>query len=76
MGYFKKEGVAGQVKMLPVNNSVIPYNGFSIYRINYKGQTPLELIEAYRVINRFDNKDPRKEYKAMREKNRHAAAGK
>jgi hypothetical protein len=75
MAYFKEEGVANRVKIQDVNVK-IPYNGFSLYRINYKGDVPDELIEAYRTINDFNNKNPRKKYKDLREKNRKAARGK
>lgn len=75
MAYFKEEGVADRVKIQGVTVK-IPYNGFSLYRINYKGDIPNELLEAYRTINDFNNKNPRKKYKELREKNRKAARGK
>ncbi len=75
MTYFKEEGVDKRVKMQDVTVK-IPYNGFSLYRINYKGDVPEELLEAYRTINEFDNKNPRKKYKGLREKNRKASRGK
>lgn len=75
MAYFKEEGVDSRVKMQEVIVK-IPYNGFSLYRINYKGDIPDELLEAYRTINEFDNKNPRKKYKDLREKNRKAIRGK
>lgn len=73
--YFKEEGVEARVKMQAVTVK-IPYNGFSLYRINYKGDVPDELLEAYRTINEFDNRNPRKKYKDLREKNRKASRGK
>lgn len=75
MAYFKAEGVANRVRIQDVTVK-IPYNGFSLYRINYKGDVPDELMEAYRAINDFDNKNPRKKYKELREKNRKAIRGK
>lgn len=75
LSYFKEEDVANRVKILPMVDKV-PYNGFSVYRINYKGEIPDDLLEAYRTINEFDNKNPRKKYKALREKNRKAIRGK
>lgn len=71
MTYFKAEGVADRVKIQGMENKV-PYNGFSFYRINYKGDVPDDLMEAYREINKFDNRNPRKKYKELREKNRKA----
>jgi hypothetical protein len=75
LAYFKEEGVANRVVMQPMVDKV-PYNGFSVYRINYKGEVPEELMEAYRSINEFNNKNPRKKYKELREKNRKAIRGK
>lgn len=75
MAYFEKGGVSGRVKMQGVTVK-IPYNGFSLYRINYKGDVPDELMEAYRSINDFNNRNPRKKYKELREKNRKAMRGK
>lgn len=75
LAYFKEEGVADRVKMQPMVDK-IPYNGFSVYKINYKGEVPDELMEAYRTINDFNNKNPRKKYKELREKNRKAIRGK
>jgi len=75
MAYFKEAGVDKRVKMQEVTVK-IPYNGFSLYRINYKGDIPDELLEAYRAINDFDNRNPRKKYKSLREKNRRASRGK
>lgn len=75
IAYFREAGVDNQVKMQDITVK-IPYNGFSLYRINYKGDIPDELLEAYRTINDFDNKNPRKKYKSLREKNRKASRGK
>ncbi|MES2133799.1 MAG: DUF748 domain-containing protein [Bacteroidota bacterium] len=75
LSYFKKDSLTSRVKLLPVIYK-IPYNGFSVYRINYKGEIPDELLEAYRTINKFDNESPRKKYKRLREKNRKAIRGK
>lgn len=74
LSYFKKEGVQQHVQILAAQNKV-PFNGFSIYRINYKGEVPDDLIEAYRTINAFDNRNPRKKYKELRKKERAASRG-
>lgn len=75
LSYFRKEGVADRVK-IQAPTVKIPYNGFSLYKINYKGEVPEELMEAYRSINDFDNRNPRRKYKELREKNRKAMRGK
>ncbi len=75
LAYFKRDNLQGRVKMLG-NINKIPYNGFSVYKINYKGKVPDDLLEAYRDINQFDNENPRKKYKELREKNRKATKGK
>lgn len=75
LSYFEKDHVNGRVKILPVVYK-IPYNGFSVYHINYKGEIPEELLNAYRTINKFDDENPRKKYKRLREKNREVIKGK
>jgi hypothetical protein len=48
---------------------VIPYNGFSFYKIEYKGEIPDALIKAYKEMNELNNEAPRKKYKQERKKN-------
>ena len=66
--YFKKRGVDKRIK---ISNSqyVIPYNGFSFYKIEYNGEIPESLIKAYQQMNEFNNEAPRKKYKQERRKN-------
>ena len=59
---FKEKGVGNRVKVYPGENN-IPYNGFSFYKIVYKGELPSSLIKAYREMNKLNNKAPRKKYK-------------
>jgi hypothetical protein len=47
---FKKKGVENRVKFLPGEND-IPYNGFSFYKMVYKGALPEYLIRAYRQMD-------------------------
>ncbi len=75
LSYFKEEGVQQLVHFKAPQNR-IPYNGFSFYKIEYKGAVPEELQEAYNEINDLNNSHPRKEYKKLREKNRKANKGK
>jgi hypothetical protein len=45
----------------------IPFNGFSYYKITYKGDFPESLLKAYSDINEMDNKRPRSKFKKERE---------
>lgn len=60
--YFKKKGVERRVKIYEGKN-VIPYNGFSFYKIKYKGELPESLIRAYHKINELDEELPREKFK-------------
>jgi len=51
------------------NEYVIPYNGFSFYKIEYQGEIPKSLIKAYKEMNELNNESPRKKYKQERKKN-------
>jgi hypothetical protein len=52
--HFKKEGLGNRVKIYSGENN-IPYNGFSFYKIVYKGELPKSLIKAYKQMNLFNN---------------------
>lgn len=69
VSYFKNRGVEKQVKIATAKN-VIPYNGFSFYKIEYKGEFPESLIKAYRQMNELNDKAPRKKFKEERKKNK------
>jgi hypothetical protein len=62
---FKKRGVDNRVNILKGEN-VVPYNGFSFYKIEYKGEFPESLIKAYDQLNEFNNEAPRKKFKQER----------
>ncbi|MBU0486364.1 MAG: DUF748 domain-containing protein [Bacteroidetes bacterium] len=59
--YFKERGVAKQVKIVPGKN-LIPFNGFSFYKISYKGEFPESIIEAYLKMSELNNKKSRKKH--------------
>jgi len=44
----------------------LPFNGYSVYKIAYKGEFPAPLLKAYQKMNELNNEDPRKEYKKDR----------
>jgi hypothetical protein len=68
---FKKKGVQNRVKIYTGENN-IPYNGFSFYKIVYKGEIPKALLKAYRKMNELNDEAPRKKFKNDRKKNRKA----
>ena len=41
---------------------VIPYNGYSFYKIDYVGEYPPKLIAAYKEMNGLNLSSPRKAY--------------
>ena len=67
MENFRKKGVDKQIKFA-ASETVIPFNGYSFYKITYKGEFPESLLKAYRKMNELNNEDPRKEYKKDRKK--------
>ena len=67
MEYFREKWVEKQVRFAPIE-AVIPFNGYSLYKITYKGEIPASLVKAYAELNELNNEDPRKEYKKERKK--------
>jgi len=67
MENFRKKGVDKQIRFA-ASETVIPFNGYSFYKITYKGEFPESLLKAYRKMNELNNEDPRKEYKKDRKK--------
>ncbi len=66
---FKNKEVDKRVKVHGVKN-VIPYNGFSLYKIDYKGELPESLISAYRKMNELNEEEPRKKFEKDRKENK------
>jgi hypothetical protein len=67
LSYFKDKKVEKQVSIL-LSESVVPYNGFSFYKIEYKGEFPESLLKAYRRMNDLNNAEPRSRFKKDRKK--------
>lgn len=65
LSFFKDKGVIKQVKIMSVEN-LIPYNGFSYYKIEYNNKFPEYLINAYEKMNEFNQEFPRKPFKELR----------
>ena len=69
LSQFKAKELGSRVNIYAGENN-IPYNGFSFYRITYKGDLPESLIRAHRKMNELNNEAPRKKYRYERKKNR------
>jgi hypothetical protein len=69
MFYFREKGVEKQIKISSSTN-VIPYNGFSFYKIEYKGDYPESLTDAYLKMIELNDEAPRKKYLKERKKNK------
>jgi hypothetical protein len=67
--YFKENDMGKQIKIMKPQN-IIPYNGFSYFKIDYKGEIPGKLKEAYEDMEKYNDEEPRKKYKAARGKNK------
>jgi hypothetical protein len=67
--YFKEEGVDQRTEIQEAE-SLVPFNGFSYYRISYKGDLPSETKEAYEKLKELDSKQPRRPYTDERKKTR------
>ncbi|MBP8193510.1 MAG: hypothetical protein KAX69_07885, partial [Chitinophagales bacterium] len=70
--YFIDNGTSGRVRIAAVQ-STIPFNGFSFYKIEYKGELPKSLLKAYEEIGELDEKAPREKYKKLRKRNKKAS---
>jgi hypothetical protein len=50
LAWFKEKGADSRVKIFAGEN-IIPYNGFSFYKIEYKGEFPESLSKLYQQMN-------------------------
>lgn len=64
---FKKKEVQARVKIETEENT-IPYNGFSFYKIEYKGELPKSLTKAYEKLQELNDEAPRKKYERENKK--------
>jgi hypothetical protein len=69
LSFFEKRNVKNQVS-ISAAEYVIPYNGFSFYKIKYKGELPESLIKAYRQMHELNEEAPRDKFKKERKKNK------
>jgi hypothetical protein len=68
LSYFKNKKVDSQVKFA-TSIGGIPYNGFSFYKIEYKGEFPKSILKAYRQMQELNDASPRKEFNDERIRN-------
>jgi hypothetical protein len=69
MAYFKQRYIEKQVHFLE-KKTVIPKNGFTYYKITYKGDIPEDLKESYEKLMEIDSEPPRKKYFNFRHKSK------
>jgi len=65
--YFAENRTEKRVQMNS-NKNGIPYNGFSYFKIKYKGEIPESLAAAYQKLNELNEEGPRKKYLKERKK--------
>lgn len=65
LAHFKDKGLDKRVKIAKGEN-IVPYNGFSYYKIDYEGEFPEFLMKAYQKMNKLNNEPPRKKFKEER----------
>ncbi|MHB8259467.1 MAG: DUF748 domain-containing protein [Bacteroidia bacterium] len=71
MFYFREMNVGKKIKIATAQD-LVPYDGFSFYKIDYKGNFPDGLIKAYRKMNELNEEKPRKQFEKERNKNKNA----
>lgn len=67
MSFFRAERVSERVK-LQKPKEMVPYNGYSYFRIDYDGEMPAELREAFEELQELNHEYPRKKYFWQRRK--------
>lgn len=48
------------------SHEIVPFNGFSYFKIDYKGNMPESLIKAYKKLNELNEEAPRDKYFNLR----------
>jgi hypothetical protein len=59
--YFTEDGVKDKIK-IDKEEDTVPFDGFSFYKINYDGDMPKKLQEAYQDMNELNDKSPVRRY--------------
>ena len=67
MAYFIKEHIGNRVRFKEVTDKT-PYNGFSFYKIEYQGEWPKKLENAYKIMAELNSESPRSKFSSERAK--------
>jgi hypothetical protein len=67
LSFFRNSSIENRIKFYP-GETTIPYNGFSFYKITYKGEFPQAIIKAYQKMNELNEEAPRKKFNSDRKK--------
>lgn len=67
IAYFKDRNVDNRIKIIADHN-MIPYNGYSFYKVIYKGEFPDDIKKAYLKMNELNEKAPRNLFQNDRRK--------
>jgi hypothetical protein len=59
--YFDEDEIKNQIK-IDKDEETVPFDGFSFYKLNYEGEIPKQLLEAYQDMNELKDKSPVKRY--------------
>ncbi len=59
--FFEDDKNLDRVKIVK-GKKVVPFNGYSYFKIEYKGEFPEKLLKAYRRMNLLNNESPRDKY--------------
>ena len=66
---FEEYGMKDQSRVkINISENSIPFDGFSYYKINYKGDLPRNLLAAYDKMNELNQSPSRSKYEKDREK--------
>jgi hypothetical protein len=65
LSFFKANGTEARVKFIQERN-IIPFNGYSYYKLEYRGDKPEKLLKAYDELVAINNMKPRQKYAAKR----------
>jgi hypothetical protein len=65
LAFFKENGTASQVTFKR-GKDIIPFNGYSYYKIDYTADKPDKLLKAYDELVCLNNMTPRKKYASKR----------
>lgn len=65
--FFKSNNANQQLKFNP-GKEIIPFNGFSYFKINYNGDFPDFLLNAYQKMEELNEERPRSKFRKEREK--------